>query len=250
MSVPGKSFGLLPRHWVAGDADVVCPACRSRALFTQPYGYVPELNDADPRLPGVQWGGGFAVERFPDVFPWRDPDNPWEWEHGREKANWGVICCPHCGVRRKHLLDWPKDAFYRAESAAGLLGVLARTPGPDPTLRRRRPHAPRPVRHEPRAEGVHPGPQPSASSDGDRPNARAAGRGRCGFFAQTNALRFASRPLKVLPVEAARHQRHPDGRLADRGISRIKGDYPHSSSGGPPIARPTRIASAAGACRV
>jgi DNA-directed RNA polymerase subunit RPC12/RpoP len=126
MSVPGKSFGLLPRHWVAGDADVVCPACRSRALFTQPYGYVPDLKDAEPRLPGVQWGGGFAVERFPDLFPWRDPDNPWEWEHGREKANWGVIACPRCGLRRKHLLDWPKEAFYRAESAAGLLWAYSR----------------------------------------------------------------------------------------------------------------------------
>ena len=93
-------------------------------MFTPPYGYVPDSKDADPRLPGVQWGGGFAVERFPEVFPWRDPDNPWE--HGRGKENWGVIACPACGLRRKHLLDWPKEAFYQAESSIGLLWAYSR----------------------------------------------------------------------------------------------------------------------------
>jgi hypothetical protein len=93
-------------------------------LFTPPYGYIPDSKDAHPRLRGVQWGGGFAVERFPEVFPWRDPDNPWE--HGRGKEDWGVIACPACGLRRKHQLDWPKEAFYKAELSVGLLWAYSR----------------------------------------------------------------------------------------------------------------------------
>jgi hypothetical protein len=124
MSIRVTRFGHLPRHWVAVDVDVVRPACRSRARFTPPYGYIRDLGDVDPRPPGVQWGGGFAVERFPEVLPWRDRDNPWV--AGPGKANWGVIACPACGLRRKHPLDWPKEAFYRAEVSAALLWAYSR----------------------------------------------------------------------------------------------------------------------------
>jgi len=108
----------------AFDIDVICPTCRSRALFTAPYSYVPDRKDVNPRLPGVRLGGGFAVERFPEVFPWRDPDNPWK--DGRGRVDFGVIACPGCGLRRKHQLDWPKDAFYKAELSMGLLWAYSR----------------------------------------------------------------------------------------------------------------------------
>ncbi|KCZ48546.1 hypothetical protein HY17_17000 [Hyphomonas sp. CY54-11-8] len=43
-----------------------------------------------------------------------------DWAHSDRKfrplGDWrGTLICASCGVRRKHVLDWPKEAFYQVE---------------------------------------------------------------------------------------------------------------------------------------
>jgi hypothetical protein len=126
MNVTGLRFGFIPPHGFAGDLAVVCPGCRSRAVFTPPYGYlyVRDPQDVAPGLRCVRAYEGFVVERFPDVFPWRDPHNPWQ--KGRGTEDWGVVSCPACGRRRKHRLNWPADAFYKTDLSVGRLWAYSR----------------------------------------------------------------------------------------------------------------------------
>jgi hypothetical protein len=107
----------------SGEVDVSCRACGRDARFTSPYDYLhdeaAERARRDSRLRGVNWSNGFVVERFPDTFPWLDPNNPYT--HMRSPQIWGVVSCGHCGCRKKHLLAWPADAYYRIDTPAGEL---------------------------------------------------------------------------------------------------------------------------------
>ncbi|NHK27055.1 hypothetical protein FF098_003945 [Parvularcula flava] len=42
------------------------------------------------------------------------------------KLDAGVIACPACGLRRKHLLDWPHDALFQIEHRGKLLWAFTR----------------------------------------------------------------------------------------------------------------------------
>jgi hypothetical protein len=124
----GVRFGIIPNWPARGDLAVACPRCKSEAVFTSPYDFLQDeaatQASADSRISGVKWSGGFAVERFPETFPWRDPDNPYV-HHTRNEV-WGVLSCWKCGHRRKHLLNWPADAFYAIETSAGTLWAYTR----------------------------------------------------------------------------------------------------------------------------
>lgn len=115
----------------AEDLSVACPSCGSEAIFTSPYGYFQDDAAKEAvaavvagRLNGVKFGGGFAFERFPHVFPWRDPNNPFV--HYERREPWGVVSCGGCAYRKKHLLNWPDDAFWRVELPVGVLWACTR----------------------------------------------------------------------------------------------------------------------------
>jgi len=124
----GIRFGVIPNYPARGDLAVACPHCKSEAVFTSPYDFLrddaAEAACSDARITGVKWSGGFAVERFPDTFPWKDPNNPYVQVVRNEV--WGVLSCGKCGHRRKHLLNWPADAFYVIETSAGALWAYTR----------------------------------------------------------------------------------------------------------------------------
>jgi hypothetical protein len=128
MIVVGNRFGYIVNWPARGDLAVSCPSCRCEAVFTSPYGFLrreaAERAAGDSRLQGVRWSGGFVVVRFPDTFPWRDRNNPYT-QHRRGQI-WGVISCGQCAFRKKHLLDWPADAFYKIDSPAGMLWAYTR----------------------------------------------------------------------------------------------------------------------------
>jgi hypothetical protein len=97
---------------------VACPRCGSESRFVPPFRFVSGDTPNPKRL--RRWNSLLVVERFPEVFPWTDRDNPFPsmfW--GTPKRRWedypivGVLKCPACTLLRKHRLTWPADAFYR-----------------------------------------------------------------------------------------------------------------------------------------
>jgi hypothetical protein len=124
----GVRFGILSNYPARGDLAVACKRCKSEAIFTSPYDFLrdeaAEEAARDSRVSGAKWSNGFAVVRFPDVFPWRDSNNPYI--HQKRGEVWGVLSCGACSLRQKHLLDWPADAFYRIDTPAGTLWAYTR----------------------------------------------------------------------------------------------------------------------------
>lgn len=96
---------------------VACPRCASEASFLPPFEFHPE--DAADTANLIRWNNCWVRERFPSVFAWRDPDNPFKslfWGTPNRRASeypiWGAISCRHCTLLRKHRLQWPEDAYY------------------------------------------------------------------------------------------------------------------------------------------
>jgi len=112
-----------------------CPKCGGEAAFEEPFLF-PRGDEAvaAEHAAGVTGFRAnkdcFVIVRFPDEFPWRDPDN----SHTRLRLGpslppqdiWGVCVCPRCVFRGKHRLDWPKDAFYAASFSFGTLWAICR----------------------------------------------------------------------------------------------------------------------------
>lgn len=96
---------------------VLCPRCRKQASFHPPFTFFRDGTEGTEDCP--RWNNSRVQERFPTVFPWADPDNPFRslfWgthkRHPRDYPVWGVITCSRCTLLRKHRLAWPTDAFY------------------------------------------------------------------------------------------------------------------------------------------
>jgi hypothetical protein len=106
------------------DLAITCPKCRSIAVFTSPFvtltGDAAVAAAADPQIRGVAFRKAFAVERFPDLFPWNDPKNR-HIHYDTPPEAWGIASCSHCPYRKKYQLHWPEDAFYKIELSCGLL---------------------------------------------------------------------------------------------------------------------------------
>jgi hypothetical protein len=118
----GKYVGDSFRHQ---DLAITCPKCRSIAFFSSPYvilhGDAALAASADPQVTGVPLRrGGFAIERFPNLFPWNDPKNR-SIHFDTPPEAWGIASCSHCPYRKKHQLSWPEDAFYKINLSCGLL---------------------------------------------------------------------------------------------------------------------------------
>ena len=111
---------------------VVCPRCANHASFLPPFEFYSEGTSGMEHL--VRWNNSLVRERFPSVFPWRDPDNPFKslfWGTPKRRASeypiWGVVSCRHCTLLRKHRLEWPKDAFYAVSVEGQVLWAWDRT---------------------------------------------------------------------------------------------------------------------------
>jgi len=108
------SLGIHSEH--AGlEIAVTCPMCGKEAIFAEPFLFIQgEAIAESQNLPKIKFSTGFAVVRFPKIFPWRSKENQWtKLSFGGERLWWGVISCRSCPCRRKHKLNWPKDAFYQ-----------------------------------------------------------------------------------------------------------------------------------------
>jgi hypothetical protein len=120
-------------HSMPQDIDVTCPRCQSIATFSSAFVFVSSEDNATVPIqhPGarrVQWGSDFLEERFPNEFPWKDPDNPFTSSNRTFVRNVaGVSQCVRCCTRTKHVLDWPNDAYFKVTTRAGELWAWNRT---------------------------------------------------------------------------------------------------------------------------
>ncbi|MBK8572114.1 MAG: hypothetical protein IPN91_05585 [Holophagaceae bacterium] len=112
--MPAQAF--FPAHPPAMPAHVslVCPQCTHLASFEPPYWAV--LQGEPPPGSGalIEWKGRLVQARFPGQVPWDDPCNAACRPAARSKTL-GVVVCAACGLVRRHLLDWPGDAFFKCD---------------------------------------------------------------------------------------------------------------------------------------
>ncbi|HVG43575.1 MAG TPA: hypothetical protein VM890_02560 [Longimicrobium sp.] len=127
------------RRSAAATIDVLairCPRCGREAAFEPPW-YALQRDEAkaaaaDPSLTGVWRGKAYVVIRYPQLLSWSDLVRL-----RREMRQVGICRCGACGYLNRHLLDWPREAFYAVslrgrtlwmrsrEHAAALRGYVA-----------------------------------------------------------------------------------------------------------------------------
>src|SRR5579862_3702602 len=102
--------------------EITCPRCGGLAEFDEPYDWYP-IKKGPPKSdtrPQFKFGGAIALEKYPTVFAWKPPVirphlrlsqefNRLPWRFNRL----GVSKCRGCKEITRHLLRWPKDAYYR-----------------------------------------------------------------------------------------------------------------------------------------
>ena len=107
--------------------NVTCRRCDSIATFSSAFVYVSSEDNSKlpmlhPNARRIQWGSNFLEERFPNEFPWKDPDNPFTSSSKSFVRNVaGVSQCISCCARSKQILDWPHDAYFKVTTRAGEL---------------------------------------------------------------------------------------------------------------------------------
>ena len=129
------SWGTQWGRSVLGMPDtvaVVCPRCTKEASFQPPFEFYPEETPNGNSL--IRWNNRLVRERFPSVFPWLHPDNPFKslfWGTPKRRASeypiLGVVTCRHCTLLRKHRLEWPRDASYSVPVEGQVLWAWDRT---------------------------------------------------------------------------------------------------------------------------
>ena len=112
--MPAQAF--FPAHPPAMPAHVslVCPQCTHLASFEPPYWAVPQGEPPPGSGALIEWKGRQVQARFPGQVPWDDPCNAACRPAARSKTL-GVVVCAACGLVRRHLLDWPGDAFFKCD---------------------------------------------------------------------------------------------------------------------------------------
>ncbi|MFT5358568.1 MAG: hypothetical protein ACI9KE_005807 [Polyangiales bacterium] len=73
-----------------------------------------------PGDPQPGWRGWIVIEHDPSLYRWKQPT------HGYTANDDGVVSCIICVGRRKHVLDWPSDAYYRFDLPQGSLWAWSR----------------------------------------------------------------------------------------------------------------------------
>ena len=129
---------------------VVCPDCGSEARFEfaevvriklrKDVGYFEQSKDFEVART-TDYGGGYcnvaiyfhglkqsglsALQDLPEGY------EPKDWEHSQyllrsTAQDLGAIVCTSCGMRRKHVLNWPGDAYFKIDHKQGVLWAFDR----------------------------------------------------------------------------------------------------------------------------
>jgi hypothetical protein len=118
----GQPFFVTAYRGQPDRTAIRCPACAAEAVFAAGYLAYAALPASRDPASVIQWNNRVVVERYPDQLRWADPTNPaWKDRPARADMNpspgesnvLGIVNCPACGLRRRHLLHWPQDAFYQ-----------------------------------------------------------------------------------------------------------------------------------------
>lgn len=99
----------MPAH-----VSLVCPQCTHQASFEAPYWVIPQGEAPLGSGEVVQCKERLVQARFPGQVPWDDPCNAALHPSARSKIL-GVAVCSACGLVRRHLLNWPDDAFFKCD---------------------------------------------------------------------------------------------------------------------------------------
>jgi len=88
-----------------------CPGCGREAAFEPATilltGAAAKAAASDRSVTGTWRGGSYEVVRYPRLQGWKDA--------ARRRRGWrpdGICRCGACGYLNRHLLDWPREAFY------------------------------------------------------------------------------------------------------------------------------------------
>lgn len=85
--------------------DIVCPDCGGRCVFEEPFEFLETPPPGESRQ-AYRWADRIVLEKFPREFPWTEPLG------GYPLMRHGLARCAACGLRRRHELNWPADAYW------------------------------------------------------------------------------------------------------------------------------------------
>jgi hypothetical protein len=120
----GRAFFVARYRGQPDRSAIRCPACAKEAVFESGYLAYDALPASIDAGSAIHWNQRVIIERYPGQLRWADPANPaWKDRPARadmnpgpgETAVLGIVNCPACGLRRRHLLRWPQDAFYQGD---------------------------------------------------------------------------------------------------------------------------------------
>lgn len=115
--------------------DVKCPVCGKKALFEEPFEFIPLRKlAADESRSYHRWGGWAVIERFPSLISWQAPAGSQQYlrtggdcgGEGYPLLTNGLVQCSQCYLSRKHKLCWPEDAFWQWEIRGQVLWAWER----------------------------------------------------------------------------------------------------------------------------
>jgi hypothetical protein len=104
---------------------VRCPRCGCEARF-EPATYrltgaAARAAAEDPTVTGIWRGGTYEVVRYPRLQGWKDAV--------RRRRGWrppGICRCGACGYLNRHLLDWPREAYFAVSLRGRTLWMRSR----------------------------------------------------------------------------------------------------------------------------
>jgi len=108
MSAPDYRRGILGPF---PELAIRCPRCGREAGFEPPsavlYGGEAKAAAADASLTGVWRGNAYLVFRYPHLVDWKTL-----MRLRREVRQVGICRCGACGYLNRHLLEWPREAYF------------------------------------------------------------------------------------------------------------------------------------------
>jgi hypothetical protein len=120
-----RAFDARRRAAAAAIVAIRCPRCGREAAFEPAtYGLTKDEAQAaaaDPSLTGAWRGKTYVVLRYPRLLSWKEL-----LRLRRELRPAGICRCGACGYLNRHLLDWPREAFYAVSLRGRTLWMRSR----------------------------------------------------------------------------------------------------------------------------